>query len=195
MRAIYYIFGAPYAPFEPEKQDELAAYKKDVDALLWQGLAQWKSTEGMYNLGLTRFAMVDQERSGIDSEIFGSFLLTQSLTYGYEDDHWWTAVGDPRFESIAAAELADLRIEVSLLGPFRPIAPDEVEVGRHGLMIRRQGRSGLLLPQVAREHRWSGPRFLEELCRKAGLPPGAWRDPAAELLGFEAEIHAEREAS
>ena len=96
MRAIYYIFGAPYPSFEPETLDETASYKKDVDGLLWQGLAQWKTTEGMYNLGLTRFAMVDQERGDIDNEIFGSFLLAQALTYGYEDDHWWTAVGAPR---------------------------------------------------------------------------------------------------
>src|SRR5690606_15522904 len=82
MRAIYYIFGAPYIPFEPEKREELDVYKKDVDGLLWQGLSQWKTTEGMYNLGLTRFAMVDQEREGIDNEIFGSFLLAQALTYG-----------------------------------------------------------------------------------------------------------------
>lgn len=96
MRGIYYIFGAPYPSFEPETLDETASYKKDVDGLLWQGLAQWKTTEGMYNLGLTRFAMVDQERGDIDNEIFGSFLLAQALTYGYEDDYWWTAVADPR---------------------------------------------------------------------------------------------------
>ncbi|NTU56160.1 MAG: serine/threonine protein kinase [Anaerolineales bacterium] len=105
MRAIYYIFGLPYKPLEDEKEhDELAAYKKDVDELLWQGLSKWKSTDAMYNLGLTRFAMVDLERGNIDANIFGTFLLSQALTYGYKDDHWWLAVADPR-ERLSVASL------------------------------------------------------------------------------------------
>jgi len=96
MRAICFIFGIPCQPPDQKDYDEAALYKKDVDELLWQGLSQWKTSEGTYNLGLTRFAMVDLERNRIDKKLFSGFLLAQALTYGYEDDYWWTATGDPR---------------------------------------------------------------------------------------------------
>lgn len=96
MKAVHYIFGIPYRPLDIENgRDELAAHKKDVDQLLWQGLAQWKATDGMHNLGLTRFAMINLDLGDINTDMFGSFLLSQALTYGYNDDHWWTSVSDP----------------------------------------------------------------------------------------------------
>lgn len=104
MRAICYIFGVPYRPIEPTAYDEADPYQKDVEQILWQGLAQWKSTNGMYNLGLTRFAMADLERNDIDKNIFGGFLLAQALTYGYEEDYWWAATADPR-ERLAVVSL------------------------------------------------------------------------------------------
>jgi serine/threonine protein kinase len=104
MRAICYLFGAPYQPLDDSRYDEAEAHQKDVEQLLWQGLAQWKSSDGMYNLGLTRFAMVDLERSRIEHQVFGGFLLAQALTYGYQDDYWWAAVSDPR-ERLAVASI------------------------------------------------------------------------------------------
>jgi AmmeMemoRadiSam system protein A len=91
---------------------------------------------------------------------------------------------DPRFPPVRPDELAGMEVEVSVLSPLRPIAPDEVVPGRDGLMIRRGRCVGLLLPQVATEYRMDRRGFLEALCQKAMLPPGAWRDPAAELRGF-----------
>lgn len=104
MRVICRLFGVPYQPLGEHEYDEAAAHQKDVEQLLWQGLAQWKSSEGMYNLGFTRFAFVDLERGQIDARVFGSFLLSQALTYGYQDDYWWAAVSDPR-ERLAVVSL------------------------------------------------------------------------------------------
>ncbi|GAB4462331.1 MAG: hypothetical protein Kow0070_21230 [Anaerolineales bacterium] len=104
MRAICYLFGVPYQPFDDSNYNEAEAHRKDVEQLLWQGLAQWKSSDGMYNLGLTRFAMADLERSNIEHQVFGGFLLSQALTYGYQDDYWWAAVSDPH-ERLAVASL------------------------------------------------------------------------------------------
>ncbi|MEK7668381.1 MAG: AmmeMemoRadiSam system protein A [Gemmatimonadota bacterium] len=94
---------------------------------------------------------------------------------------------DPRFSPVRTDELAGLHVEVSVLSPFRPIAPDEVVVGRDGLMIRRGRFAGLLLPQVATEHRLDRAAFLRALCQKAMLPDDAWREPGTELLGFTAQ--------
>jgi AmmeMemoRadiSam system protein A len=98
------------------------------------------------------------------------------------------ATEDHRFEPPSRGELPRLRIEISVLTPLLRTRAEDVVVGVHGLMIRQAGRSGLLLPQVPVEHGWDREAFLDHTCRKAGLPPGAWRQPDAELLSFAAEV-------
>jgi AmmeMemoRadiSam system protein A len=101
------------------------------------------------------------------------------------------AFSDPRFPPLREDELDGLSIEISRLSEFRPIAPEEVEVGTHGLFLRAGGRSGLLLPQVPEEQGWDRQAFLSGLCRKAGLPDGSWSRPGAVLEGFTAEVFGE----
>ena len=103
------------------------------------------------------------------------------------------ATKDPRFQPMRADELADLEIEVSVLSAFEPILPEAIEVGRHGLVVARRGQRGVLLPQVAAEHGWTGERFLQETCAKAGMELDAWKDPATSLLAFTAEVFSEAE--
>ncbi len=99
---------------------------------------------------------------------------------------------DPRFAPVRPEELDGMEVEVSVLSPLRPIAPDEVEPGRDGLMIRRGRHAGLLLPQVATEHHMDRLAFLEALCQKALLPARSWRDPACVLRGFTVQRVAAR---
>jgi len=101
------------------------------------------------------------------------------------------ATEDPRFPPVTLDEVPALHIEISALTPMVPIRPDQVEVGRHGLMIRWKGHAGLLLPQVPVSQGWSRSEFLRGVCRKAGLPDDAWSAPDAELLGFECEVWEE----
>ena len=101
------------------------------------------------------------------------------------------AIEDGRFEPLTEAELGELSIEVSALSPLEPIRPDEVEVGRHGLLVGRGGRRGVLLPQVPGEHGWDREAFLVHTCRKAGLPDDAWQKPGVELLAFTADVFRE----
>jgi len=99
------------------------------------------------------------------------------------------AFQDPRFAPLKPAEFQNLELEISILSPLTECPdPALVEVGRHGLLISRGGRSGLLLPQVPVEWRWGREEFLAQTCHKAGLPADAWRDPAATLFWFEAEV-------
>ena len=98
---------------------------------------------------------------------------------------------DPRFPAVSSAEVAELSIELSLLGPLEPIAgPDEVQVGTHGLVVEKGWRRGLLLPQVATEWKWDARQFFEQTCRKAGLPDDAWKQGAT-IWRFEAEVFGE----
>jgi AmmeMemoRadiSam system protein A len=100
---------------------------------------------------------------------------------------------DPRFPPVTPAELASLEIEVSILSDPVPMQSlDDLVLGRHGIIVRRGGRRGLFLPQVAVEHRMTKEMFLERCCdEKADLPADAWRDPATEVLLFTTEIHRE----
>jgi AmmeMemoRadiSam system protein A len=98
---------------------------------------------------------------------------------------------DPRFPPVNAGELSGLDIEVSLLGPLEPLRlPEEIEVGRDGLLIEQGWQRGLLLPQVASERRWDREMFLAQTCHKAGLPRDAWKR-GAKIWRFEAEVFGE----
>lgn len=99
------------------------------------------------------------------------------------------AFHDSRFPPLLLSEFEDLEVEVSVIGPIT-LCPDPalVEVGRHGLIMRRDGRQGLLLPQVPVEWEWDRETFLDQACRKAGLPAEAWREPDTEIYWFEALI-------
>jgi len=97
------------------------------------------------------------------------------------------AFEDTRFYPVTLDEAGSLQIELSVLSPPKPIAADAVEIGRHGLLIGRHGRRGLLLPQVPTEHHWDRITFLEQTCRKAGLPTDAWQQGAT-IEGFTAEV-------
>jgi len=99
------------------------------------------------------------------------------------------ATRDPRFPPIDVIDLPAMTVEISVLSPeLRIHQPEEIEIGRHGLDIRRGGARGLLLPQVAVEHGLDREKFLEATCRKAGLPADAWHDDATEIRVFEAEV-------
>jgi len=102
-----------------------------------------------------------------------------------------SATEDGRFEPVTEAELPALEIEISALGPLHPIRPEQVEVGRHGLLISYAGRRGVLLPQVPVEHGWDRETFLAHTCRKAGLPADTWQKPGVELLGFTAAVFSD----
>lgn len=99
------------------------------------------------------------------------------------------AFADSRFSPVTAAELPHLTLSISIIGPVSP-CPDltGITIGRHGLIICKGSRRGLLLPQVAVEWRWDRETFLAQTCRKAGLLPDAWKQPDAQVFWFEAEV-------
>ncbi len=102
------------------------------------------------------------------------------------------ATADPRFPPLTRAEIERVRIEVSVLGAPRPIAgPEEVAIGREGVIVGAGAARGLLLPQIASEQHWDAERLLEEACRKAGLRVTAWREAGVTLQAFEAEVFGE----
>lgn len=104
------------------------------------------------------------------------------------------ATEDPRFAPVDPDELDDCVIEISVLGPISPVeAVADIAVGRHGLIVEQGWHRGLLLPQVAVEHRWDRDTFLARTCGKAGLPADAWKR-GARMLKFEADVFDDADA-
>jgi AmmeMemoRadiSam system protein B/AmmeMemoRadiSam system protein A len=103
------------------------------------------------------------------------------------------ATSDPRFPRLRPDELSQVSIEVSVLSPLQRITDvQQIQVGTHGLMIVKDGRQGVFLPQVPIEQGWNRDEYLEELCGKAGLPSGCWRDlQQAMLYTFTAVVFRE----
>ena len=105
------------------------------------------------------------------------------------------ALEDPRFPQLSAEELPGVLIEISVLGEFRVLGPEErPRPGIDGVFTEQSGRQGLLLPQVALRYGWSAEQLLSETCRKADLPSDAWTR-GAHVCVFQAQIFSEREAT
>jgi MEMO1 family protein len=101
---------------------------------------------------------------------------------------------DPRFPPVEAGELDKIDIEITVLSPLRPLpSPESVVVGKHGLVIRKGFRSGLLLPQVPVEQCWNREQFLANTCLKAGLQPSAYKEKDAQLFCFTGQVFGEKE--
>jgi len=103
------------------------------------------------------------------------------------------AVNDPRFSPLKKSELDLIRIEISILSEFVPIKSyDEIIIGKHGLYLD-EGGGGLLLPQVATEHKMNREQFLSALCNKAGFYSEYWKERMLKIKVFTAEIFSEKE--
>jgi AmmeMemoRadiSam system protein A len=103
------------------------------------------------------------------------------------------AVGDPRFMPLMAAQLPSVDFEVSVLSPLhRVLDIEEIEVGKHGLVVSKKNARALLLPQVATTYGWDREQLLEETCRKAGLRADDWKQDAT-IESFSAVIFSEKQ--
>ena len=109
-----------------------------------------------------------------------------------------SATEDPRFPSVNSQELEEITFEVTVLSPPEVIHvsdtteyPSQIKVGRDGLIVKRGFNSGLLLPQVPIEYRWTEKEFLSHTCEKAELPRDCWKDKETQVQKFEGIVFKE----
>ncbi|MCX5699025.1 MAG: AmmeMemoRadiSam system protein B [Candidatus Omnitrophica bacterium] len=123
----------------------------------------------------------------------GNLIGSQPLYLTVRDMAVEAAVNDPRFPALSLLELKDVQIEISVLSGLEKVfSAEKIELGKHGVLVRRGNQSGVFLPQVATETGWSKEEFLNNLCaQKAGMPAGAWKDKDTELYIFTAEVFSE----
>jgi len=125
-------------------------------------------------------------------------LPDKSLFSALEDAAISAATKDSRFSPIKYNELDSITFEVTVLTPPKKITVNkpeeyltEIKVGRDGLIVKHGFYSGLLLPQVPIEYKWTVKEFLEYTCEKAGLPKDYWKNPNTEIQKFEGIIFKE----
>lgn len=136
-----------------------------------------------------RGAFVTLRNGGQLRGCIGSLVGTMPLYETVEKMAIRAATSDPRFPPVSRQELPFLEIEISVLGPLRPIERvEEIVVGTHGLFMIHGNHSGVLVPQVAVENGWDRKTFLECLSQKAGLPKDAWKSQKSRIYVFTAEV-------
>jgi len=139
-------------------------------------------------------AFVTLHKHGRLRGCIGNMAATGPLCLTVRDMAIAAATEDPRFPRLTLDELDDVDIEISALTPMRKIDDyNEIETGKHGVMVRMGGRSGVYLPQVADETGWNREQFMNSLCaNKAGIPEDAWKTGACEIHVFTAEVFGEK---
>jgi AmmeMemoRadiSam system protein A len=177
---------------EVEKQKLLKIARETLVEHLTTGATPEYTPEGPGLLQEVAAFVTLRRRDGELRGCIGRVEVSQPLYRTVQNCVISAATNDFRFSPVTAAELNNIRIEISALSPFRLISrPDEIQIGRHGLLIRSELRVGLLLPQVASDRGWDRDEFLRAICMKAGLPNDAWRD--ADLYVFTAEVFEEED--
>jgi hypothetical protein len=158
------------------------------------GLAPFPALPEIGPLAEPRGAFVTLHVAGELRGCMGTFRPVGSLAATVAKMAIAAASEDPRFRPVAAPA-AGLHVAVSALGTPWPLADRRaVEVGRHGLVVKRGWQRGALLPRVAVEHGWSGEEFLRHTCLKAGLPPHSWEEVGCEVDAFLADEFGEEPA-
>ena len=205
MRMLQYVFNIPAKSVPAEiEHDEPAARSKDADELLNQALSQWESTDGKFNLGLTKFALIDSERIKTNTDNFNQFMLYQALTYGYHDDQWWLTVRNPRERFVVSSALlgmendaitgrvlehltSDVDILSSTSGLPKSLATTLLTIGTqtNDAILRQKILAGLRLllrPGTV----WKDPPVDPNQIKRLGelaLADSEFGDTAAELIG------------
>ena len=177
---------ADFALTAEDKKDLLALARRAVELYVREGKVLDAATDRP-NLRTPRGAFVTLSEAGALRGCIGFTEPVAPLAETVIRAGIYAATEDPRFRTVSAAELKGLEYEISVLTPLHKIDASQVQVGRHGLVVAKDGRRGLLLPQVATEYRWSREEFLRQTCLKAGLPADAWRT-GAEIYAFEAVV-------
>jgi AmmeMemoRadiSam system protein B/AmmeMemoRadiSam system protein A len=198
-----FIFTDPDNPGKPPDNTEILSEKEKTFLL---EVAR-KSIEAAVNktslpaftppterLNEPRGVFVTLTKSGMLRGCIGYIQAIKPLVQSVSEMAISAALNDPRFPPVSPKEIDKLRIEISVLTPLKKIDdPEEVQVGRDGIFIKRGTFSGLLLPQVATEQGWEKTTFLEQTCYKAGLPSSAYKEADTDIFIFQALIFNEDE--
>jgi AmmeMemoRadiSam system protein A len=177
---------------DDQRKTLLRIARQSIAAVLDGRSPDWKADDFDETLRRPAGAFVTLTEEGDLRGCIGSIHAVEPLYKAVASSAISAAFRDPRFPSLRPGELEQLDIEISVMGPIERVGNiEEIVVGRDGLIISRGPYAGLLLPQVAAEYGWDRQTFLEQTCRKAGLPPDAWRAQDCRIEKFSAFVFGE----
>ncbi len=182
-----------FGPYGPEARRELMALAKKATGAAARGESFEPQPPTAKILAEPGAAFVTLKKRGDLRGCIGHVIARVPLYRCVADVARSAAIHDTRFSKVTPDELPEITFEISVLTAPEPIRPEDVVIGRDGLIMSRGMRSGLLLPQVPVEWGWEREEFLEHTCRKAGLPLGCWKDPETKIEGFRAIVWGEDE--
>jgi hypothetical protein len=184
---------APFSLTRQEKSELMRIARQSVETSVRDRKDYEPPAPSSAALNQERGAFVTLNERGSLRGCIGYVAPMKPLYITVRDVAKFAALQDRRFRPVAASELSSLEYEISVLSPMRRVMDNkEIAIGQHGLLIRKGGYEGLLLPQVPVEEKWDLPEFLREVSLKAGLPQRAWQDPEADLFRFTALVFGER---
>ena len=184
----------PHIPASPETQAELLRLAREAIAHYLHNREILPFTSDDPALRVESGVFVSLHKAGALRGCIGYIVSHNPVYQTVIDAAVSAAFNDPRFNPLRADELDSLDIEISLLSPPVEVSdPEEIKVGRDGLIITEGHYRGLLLPQVATEYGWDRETFLAHTCNKAGLPSDAWKHGAL-IERFEAQVFGETDS-
>src|SRR3954451_5609615 len=177
---------------DEQRRTLLRIARQSIAAVLDGRLPDWKAEDFDETLRQPAGAFVTLTRDGDLRGCIGSIQAIAPLYKAVVSSAVSAAFRDPRFPPLSPGELEHLELEISVMGPIERVTNiEDIVVGRDGLIISRGAYAGLLLPQVATDYGWDRQTFLEQTCRKAGLPPDAWRAQDCRIEKFSALVFGE----
>lgn len=181
---------------EQEKNQLLAVARKSVESAVEKHDAYEPAATGDDALQQERGAFVTLKESGNLRGCIGFTSAARPLYLTVRDAAALAALRDPRFRPVSAQEIPLLAYEISVLSPMRRVTDvKQINVGKHGLLIKNSDHEGLLLPQVPVEQRWDRTKFLEQTCGKAGMEPNCWKDEDTDIFLFTAVVFGEHQSA
>ncbi|MGB8261968.1 MAG: AmmeMemoRadiSam system protein B [Terracidiphilus sp.] len=182
----------PFALTDAEKSELLALARKSVEHAVEHREAYDAPASLSETLNQERGAFVTLTEGGNLRGCIGYTAPIKPLYITVRDTATYAALRDPRFQPVSSSELPRLEYEISVLSPLRRVTDvEQIKVGEHGLLMKNGDSEGLLLPQVPVEQHWDRHTFLDETCRKAGLPRNCWKDEETDIFSFTAVVFHE----
>ena len=183
------------APLNEEQQEVLLKLAREsIETYLKTGKKEQLKTDDE-RLKIEQGAFVTLRKHGELRGCIGHIVPIEPLCDTVADMAIAAATQDPRFPKVTLREMKDINIEISVLSiPRRVQSADEIEMGKHGVIVQKGYKKGVFLPQVATETGWDKVTFLEHLCSgKARLSKDAWKDEDTELRIFTAQLFEEED--
>jgi MEMO1 family protein len=183
---------APFSLGQAERAELLRIAKASVETAVKEGKLYDLPAEKFESLTQERGAFVTLKKRGELRGCIGYVAPMKPLAVTVRDVAAYAALRDNRFPPVNVEELPEIHLEISVLSPLRRVLDlKQIRTGRDGLVVKQGETEGLLLPQVAPEQGWDRMTFIQQTCRKAGLPENAWQNAETDVFSFTALVFGE----